>query len=319
MATTISNTGAPTIILTTTQPACFGSTNGAVISSVSGGASPYTYIWSNGATSASISQVGAGTYILTVTDATQCQAVQSAVLTNPTQVDGVVSITNASCGLQNGSAIINGTGGNNTYTYTWSTGSTQGTVTGLGAGSYSVTITDGAGCSAVKTATVTASAALNVSVAGTNPTQGSNGAASTTVSGGTAPYLYNWSNGSSTPSISNVGVGTYSVTVTDANNCSQTGSVTLVPTSIKEVKGIAQVKVYPNPANAKLNIAVELTEAQDISVEIFNSIGQQMFAKQYHNYETLSETVDISSFAQGVYMVRIKANESIRTIRLVKE
>lgn len=317
--TTISNSGAPSVTLTTTQPVCFGSTNGAVVSSVTGGSPNYTYNWSNGSTSASISNVGAGTYIVTVTDASQCQAVQSAVLSNPSQVGGVVSVTNASCGLNNGTATINGTGGDNTYTYTWSTGSALSTLTALGAGSYSVTITDGVGCSAVRTATVTSSAALNVSVAGTNPTQGNNGSATATVSGGTSPYLYNWSNGSSTPSITGVGAGTYTVTVTDANNCTQTGSVTLVVTSIKEVKGISMVKVYPNPANAKLNVAVELSNAQHMSVEIFNSIGQQMWMKEYHDTASLVEAIDISTFAQGVYMVRVKASDSVKTIRLVKE
>lgn len=318
-AATISNSGAPTVSLTTTQPVCFGSANGAVITSVNGGSTPYSYAWNTGSTTASLNNIGAGTYIVTVTDASQCQAVQSVVLANPTQVDGVVNVNNASCGNTNGTASVNGVGGNGVYVYAWSNGSTQSTIAGLGAGSYAVTITDGNGCSVVKTATVGGGSALTLNVTGTNPTQGNNGSATATVSTGTAPYLYNWSNGSSTITIQNLSAGTYTVTVTDANNCTTTGSITLVPTSIKEVSGMAQVRVYPNPTNALLNISVEVANAQDINVEIFNSIGQQMISKQYGNQTKLIETLDISAFAQGVYMVRIKANENIRTIRLVKE
>ena len=100
---------------------------------------------------------------------------------------------------------------------------------------------------------------------------------------------------------------------------SKIASATLIVTAIREVKGITLVKVYPNPANAKLNVNVELSDAQDIKVEIFNSIGQHMWSKEYQNYQTLAETIDISAFAQGVYMVRIKANENVKTIRVVKE
>jgi PKD repeat protein len=318
-AATVSNSGAPTIALTTTQPICYGSTNGSVLSSVSGGAAPYTYTWNTGVSTASLNNIGAGTYIVTVTDASQCQAVQSVVLANPAQVDGVISTTNATCGNNNGSATVNGVGGNGVYTYSWSTGTTANTLNGLASGSYSVTITDDNGCSAVKTATINASAGVTVSVAGTDPTQGNNGSATATVNGGTSPYLYSWSNGSSTSTISGLAVGTYTVTVTDANNCTGMGSVTLVPTGIKEVKGIASVKVYPNPTNGILNVSIELTTAQDLSVEIFNSIGQQMISKQYVNQSLVLETMDINSFAQGVYMVRVKANDNVKTIRLVKE
>lgn len=315
----ISNTGAPLVMLSVAQPTCFNSTDGSITTSVSGGATPYLYNWSSVATTPSISNLGAGTYVVTVIDAAQCQAVQSAVLVNPTAVDGVINVTNATCGLNNGSATVVGAGGNNTYSYVWANGIAQPTISNLGAGSYAVTITDGAGCSTVKAATLTSSGAVSVAVNAVNPTQGNNGSATATVSGGTAPYLYSWSNGGSSPAITNLGIGSYSVTVTDANNCQSTGSVTLVGTSIKNVKGITLVKVYPNPANAKLNVVVELTDAQNINVEIFNSIGQQMWQKEYSNYNTLTETIDISSFAQGVYMVRIKANESIKTIRLIKE
>jgi hypothetical protein len=114
------------------------------------------------------------------------------------------------------------------YTYIWSNGATTKDVSSLTAGTYTVTVTSDS-CTVNSTYTLTQSPALNVSVT-TSPTScdaATNGAANTTVSGGVAPYIYLWSNDSSTFDISQLTAGDYTVTVTDAVGCSVSTTATV--------------------------------------------------------------------------------------------
>ncbi|MEY3368684.1 MAG: hypothetical protein RI973_1839, partial [Bacteroidota bacterium] len=148
--------------------------------------------------------------------------------------------TPVSCnGGTNGTATAQASGGTGSYTYQWSNGANTQTTSGLGAGVYTVTVTSG---SSTATASVTVSqpTALAVAVTGTNPSSGNNGSATASPSGGTPAYTYLWSTGATTQTIGNLGAGTYSVTVTDANGCTKTGSVTLTagPAPVKFEHGV---------------------------------------------------------------------------------
>lgn len=200
---------------------------------VTGGVAPYTYSWSNGATTKNLTAVCAGTYTVIVTDASQCTRTTSA-----TVVDSIVGITiggtpvnNTACNNGcNGSIGINASGGN-TFTYNWSNGSTNKNQAGLCAGNYTVTVTNNFGCTATKSFTV-GGQSTNITCSVTfvnNVSCGSNcfGSATAIPAGGSS-YTYLWSNGKTTATQTKLCEGTYTVTVTDISGCTVTASVVLL-------------------------------------------------------------------------------------------
>lgn len=143
------------------QPAtCFGGADGSiVIEPVQGhsGVAPYTYLWSTGATSSTITQLAAGTYSVTITDARGCTAVLSGlVITQPSELVVEVEIIDSlSCfGSSNAAVIATVSGGTAPYTYTWSTGASTTSIEGLSSGTYTVTVVDNQGCEAIGTVTI---------------------------------------------------------------------------------------------------------------------------------------------------------------------
>lgn len=209
-----------------TSTTCSGSPGGALSATVSGGAVPYTYLWSNNATSSTISGLTAGTYTVTVTDSRGCTlSMVRTVNQPPTPLQATPATTAISCfGLANGTVSLNVSGGSAPYTYSWSNGASTPALNGVAAGNYTATVTDANGCTTTTNATVTQPAVLSVQPTPTAVScrGGQTGAISLAVSGGTTPYFYHWSNGSVTQGISNVPAGTYTVTVTDSRNCTAT-------------------------------------------------------------------------------------------------
>lgn len=211
----------------TSDVSCNGGNDGSIDITVTGGQSPYTYLWTNSATTQDISNLTAGSYNVTVTDAAGCTAAASVQLTQPTAIVATVTTTQATCGAANGTATASAGGGVPPYTYSWAS-QTGATASGLLPGPYVVTVTDGSGCTTTAQGIVTGSSSVSLSVSGTNASCGAtNGTATATASGGSIPYTYNWSNNQSGATISNLSGGTYTVTVTDGGGCSATDSVTI--------------------------------------------------------------------------------------------
>ncbi|MEI7897761.1 MAG: T9SS type A sorting domain-containing protein [bacterium] len=211
---------------------CFGENNGSVTVSVSGGNPTYTYVWSSAPAQTTQSATGliAGSYTVTVTDGVGATVTSGATITQPTLLVATASVvSNVSCFQEaNGAASTTVNGGSGSYTYTWSTNPVQHTAgaTGLTAGTYTITVSDAHTCTATATVEITQPAilALTASVANILCNTGNTGAITTTVTGGTTPYIYTWSNGQATPAISGLSPGIYAVTVTDSHGCSKTGS-----------------------------------------------------------------------------------------------
>lgn len=211
----------PTLAASAGSVLCFGQSTGTVSVVPSNSQSPYTYNWSNGATSAAQSSLAAGTYSVTVTSSNGCSASALATINQPSSaVSGTVTGTvNVSCfGLSNGSVSFSAGGGTTPYSYLWNTGATSASLVNVPAGTYTVTVTDGNGCTSLTSSiaisqpasplTVSANSITNISCNG-----GSTGAISLTTAGGTTPYTYTWSNGATTQNISGLGSGSFTVTV----------------------------------------------------------------------------------------------------------
>lgn len=218
-------------ILLVTNVTCNGAANGAIHALAEEGLAPFTYAWSKDgidgfSTLEDITNLSPGDYKLIVTDANGSVDSVFASITEPDILTVVASGTNNLCfGASAGTATVVSEGGTTPYTYLWSNGETTETINNLTAGNYSVTVTDANGCIANSNYEVTQPAQLVAVI--TNISTACSNIASVGATGGTGAYTYSWSNGTTGTSISSVPVGTYSVTVTDENGCTDTESITL--------------------------------------------------------------------------------------------
>ena len=221
-----------TITSTVTAANC-NLANGCATITISGGSSPYTQTWSNGATTTTICGVVAGTYTISVQDANNCTQILAVTIPNlsgPTLT--ISSFTNVSCfGGSNGGATATAAGGTGTYLYSWNSGPTNPVATNLIAGVYTASVTDQAGCVASASVNITQPTALTVNIVPTQPKcfGALNGGGAASATGGTPSYTYAWTSTGGNASTSNpLGAGNYGLTVTDANGCVATASMALV-------------------------------------------------------------------------------------------
>jgi hypothetical protein len=231
-----------TITTSTNNVTCPGGNNGAAaIVTVTGGTPPFTYAWSTLPiqTTQAIFNLTAGTYIVTVTDNSGSTATSSVIISQPSAITIFTNTTNVTCyGYSNGSADAIAGGGTSPFTYSWNSFPIQNTAnaTNLPAGSFIVTATDINGCTASKSIIITQPDPLNISTSAVNADCGiANGSATAFVTGGVGSYTYLWN---TIPAQSNqtatvLSDGTYSVTVTDGNGCSQsaTAVVGIIPSN----------------------------------------------------------------------------------------
>lgn len=235
-ANTCSNTASATVSVNTLpvpaiNPASPVICNGASATLTASGGT--TYLWSNTANTAVVTVTPAitTTYVVTVTDANTCSATTNAVVTViPTMVLSATT-TNVSCnGGNNGAIDLTTTLGQAPYAYLWNTTATTEDLNGLTVGTYLVTVTDNALCTATASATITEPALLALTSAFENPTcetVSADGNIALTLTGGTTPYQYTWSNGAGSASQFNLGPGNYDVLVNDANNCTASATFAL--------------------------------------------------------------------------------------------
>ncbi len=220
-------------ITASTTPANCGQTNGSATVTGSGGFPPYTWSWSNGQTNAAATGLASGTYTVTISDLNLCTASAPITVGNisgPTAQ--ITSFSNVICnGENNGNATVGVTGGSPPFSYLWSNGQTTPTANNMPAGIYSVSATDATGCIASTSIAITQPATLTLNAVSTDPVcfGNTNGTATASAVGGTTPYSYVWTiNGNpTTPVVTGLGSGIYSVTVADANGCVKNTSVTL--------------------------------------------------------------------------------------------
>lgn len=207
-------------------------------------------------------------------------------------------------GAADGSATANATGGVGNYTYLWSNLATSASISNLPAGTYTVTVTDdgGSGCATVASVTLNAPSALSLS-ATSNPESvpgAGNGSIDLSVSGGTTPYTYAWSNGPTTEDQSNLTGGTYTVTVTDDNNCEAALSVWVA------ANGCAQ---YTN--------TFPYAEGFESGLGMWSQATNDDFDWTRHNNGTPTNRTGPNSAAEGIYYMYTEANDNSGTAYLV--
>ena len=223
-----------TITSTVTNVSCFGLSNGSATISVAGGTGAYTYTWLPGNLSATtLTGVAAGQYTVIVEDAVANTNSLVITIGQPSQLN-IIAGSNNTCGaFCSGSAYLSAFGGTPVYTYIWSNGSNVPQVTNMCAGIYTVQVIDMNGCIASTTASILQSPSLNTNLTFTNAVcyNNCNGAASSNITGGTGPYMYQWLQTAApsltTANISNLCPGNYTLVAYDAAGCVETNTFIL--------------------------------------------------------------------------------------------
>ncbi len=200
--------------------------DGTATASATGGTAVYSYSWSNSGSTALISGLTADTYTVTATDANGCMGTANAVVNqNVITLSPSISVTDAICTADNGTAMVSVTGGTGAYSYGWSTSGSTAMLSGLSPASYSVTVTDGNGCQGT-TSAIVGQENISLSLTGSSTlSSGTDGTATASATGGTAAYDYSWDNGGMTATITGLVPATYGVTATDVNGCEGNTSV----------------------------------------------------------------------------------------------
>ena len=208
--------------------------NGSATVTASGGTALYTYSWNTTPvkTTTTINGLSQGVYTVTVTDATGCSATKTITIKNIPAPVLTETHVNTNCNKSNGSIDLTVTGGAAPYSYSWSFGAGSQDVSNITSGLYQVTVTDAGGCTASKNITITDLPGPSLTETHVNITcDNTNGSIDLSVSDGTFPYTYIWSNGATSQDLNNITTsGTYSVAVIDANCCTTTKTITITNT-----------------------------------------------------------------------------------------
>ncbi len=246
-----------------------GDSDGQLTVVASGGSEPYSYLWSNSATTATVSGLSAGTYSVQITDSQGATVQVSEEVTEPeVLIASIEVISNVSTiGGSDGELTATATGGVEPYSYSWNSGSTTANISGLPAGNYEVTITDDNGAVVQESITVTEPLLLQAGIkVVTNESAARNiGELSAYGIHGFPPYSYSWSNGASTQTISGLGEGTYTVTVTDSQGYEEEVTKNLTSDAKITYSGSGFYESYLNNGSVTGQLSIELKG------DIFNS------------------------------------------------
>jgi large repetitive protein len=304
------------------QISCYGASDAQATATANGGTGTYSFVWSTlpAQNSAIATGLGAGTYTVTATDVNGCFATATVTVTEPDSVSLEIAVDTLSTGTQiscngafDGTATAIATGGTGAFSYEWSNGQSSATATGLGAGTYTVTVTDVNGCSEIATVTITEPAAItltltaaNFSGYGVSCNGASDGQISSTVTGGTEPYSFVWSNGRVTADITGLTAGTYTLTLSDANACTEVASVTLLEPDVLN-------------STVSFNNTVSCNGLSDGSVFVTATGGMGVYQYFWSNGETTSIVTGLPAGTYNVTVIDLNGCTSVNSNILMSE
>lgn len=278
--------------------------NGKLQVNVTGGVIPYQYKWFKkenelfteipNETMFNLNKRTAGVYKIEVTDKNNNKTEAELEFNSPTKLTVAVEANELICNSDIGGIVTaTPTGGIADYTYAWNTSDTTSTVSGLNAGNYFVTIKDKNSCVATNSVSIEEPSSFDVDIIQqNNPTcyGATNGVIEINVSGGTAPYQIEWSNGAKGQLISGLSAGDYTVTITDENGCQTIKTFTLT-----------------EPIETKVDLGKDITLCLGDSIEYDVTIADENAKYQWfdQNGQLISTSPKISIALPGEYMVKV--------------
>jgi len=290
----INATNAPSITFDSiTNISCYGGNDGEI--SITSSVNTESILWSNGDTTNNLTNLNAGTYIVTVSSNEGCTATEEYTVTEPQEITVDLSINNSSCGNSDGSVTINSvTGGTAPYTYTWSAG----TNTNLMAGVYYLTITDGNGCSKIESFVINDAGAPTINIDSVYFADcGGTGSIEVSISGASGSQTYDWSNDGTgdnddTEDLTSVVAGIYTLTVIDGT-C-QSSIIAEIETNAPNVQEICVVTVDTLVNHNLIVWEKEITT----TIDHYNIYRENTSSGAYDNigsvlYDDMSEFEDV--------------------------
>jgi len=280
---------------TLTNQSCSDIADGSILLQASGGNAPYSYVWSNGLTGSSISNLSGGKYVVEIADNIGCLQMETFMILSQPAMNISKTVSDISYYAANdGSINITVTGGNAPYTFNWSNGTTTANLNNLAPGIYNVTVIDANGCEVSDSVTIqdVDCSSLSVTSSATNQSyyQTNDGTASLNVSGGVTPYAFNWSNGSASSNLSNLSPGTYSVVITDAVGCTIFNSVNIQAVNCSSLSLASSVT---NQSYYQINNG-------SISLSVLG--GETPYA---YNWSNGAAAANLNNLAPGTYTVSV--------------
>ena len=289
---TLSQPNAFSVNLITDAVNCFGGTDGSATVNVSGATAPYSYFWSDFTTTNSTNGLDGGPFTVIIEDQNGCDTIVTGTIQEPAAIDITLTAVEPLCATSgNGSISTAVSGGSPAFSFSWS-GTAGFTSTAqnptVPSGSYNLTVTDANGCTSSSSVGVTAPTELQLTVSPIQPNciGDSSGAVATAVLGGTQPYSYSWNTTflDTLYYLENIPAGAYAVTVTDANDCSSSGSTTLEYPSVNppgcatdDYVVIFPTAFSPNGDGVNDKLHALFRNVQDLRLQVFNRWGELLF------------------------------------------
>ncbi|MBK7342601.1 MAG: SprB repeat-containing protein [Saprospiraceae bacterium] len=286
---------------------CFGGSSGSATVGASGGAGGFQFLWDDptGSNSASVGNLSAGIYHVTVTDMNGCSALDSVTISQPPPFNSIMNAGQISCfGIADGEGTVTPLGGTGPYSYLWNdpAGQTTMAASNLLSGTYLVTITDKNGCTTTDTLVLTDPPLLTSSVNPVNVTcfGANDGKAQAVALGGSQPYKFSWSNGTQQSLAQNLPPGTHTVTVTDARGCTSTSS--------------AMIDQAPEMILSGTATSVKCTGDKDGTIDLNVGGGANPYAFIWNNGAVIE---DPAGLGPGIYVVTVTdANNCQKTFNI---
>jgi len=266
---------------------CANVNDGAVILLPQGGQAPYTYQWSNGATTQGLSNLFAGNYTVTVTDANECIHIRTITIDEPQALTGAINV--ALTGVCGNEANLNavGIGGTPPYDYAWNTGDASTGIFNLPGGDYRVTITDSNDCTFTDGFFFeedNSFPSIGQNVADIRCNGESNGSIDIENFTGQGPFIYTWSNGAATQDIDGLPAGVYDLTVEDANGCDSEHTF---------------IVSEPNPLELEFDVITPNTvdDKGSIKVNVFGGVMPYSYLWDFGANTEVINNVDVGTYS----------------------
>lgn len=324
VSTTISEPTQLNLGITTTPISAPNVNDATATANVTGGTLPVIqYIWSNGANTQTIGNLGPGTYCVTIVDAMGCEESDCTIIQG-CSINAILTSSPTSCfGECDGAIGISVTGGTPPFTYS----PTQ--TTNLCAGTYIISITDAAGCITTASTTISEPPQISVTLTTTpvsTPGNADGTGTATITNGGVPPYDYIWYNGEYQSTYNTTAIATAlpagygCVTIVDATGCSTEacGTVGDATSNNNETTTLEEISIYPNPATNVVHLEADFKELVDLEIRVLSSTGQVIQYFSDKSSQKYYRAIDVSRLASGIYFLEQRVNHELRVEKIIK-